>query len=68
MQIETEYHCLCICPKFNDLRKRFFSITWPTVTQFINILASKRRKTQVNTAKCVKEAFEMRDLRLENIV
>ena len=68
MQIETEYHCLCICPKFNDLRKRFLSITWPTVTQFINILASKRRKTQVNTAKFIKEALEMRDLSLENIV
>ena len=71
MQIKTKYHFLSICPKFNDLRKRFLSITWPTVTQFtqfINILASKRSKTQVNTLKFIKEALEMRDLSLENIV
>ena len=49
-------------------KKNILSITWPTVTKFIKILASTRRKTQANTAIFIKEAMEKRDLSLENIV
>ena len=58
--VESEYHFLCICGKFGDLRTKYLSCTRPNISKFIRILSSKNKRIQINTAKFIKEALQRR--------
>ena len=58
--VESEYHFLCICGKFGDLRTKYLSCNRPNISKFIRILSSKNKRIQINTAKFIKEALQRR--------
>ena len=54
--IENEYHFLLVCPKYNDLRKTYFSpyfCHWPTKQKFIALMSSESVKTIIYISKFV---------------
>ena len=66
--IESEMHFLLICPRYIDIRKRFFSpyfspyfCHWPTINKFENLLSTKNSKKLNNLAKYLFSAFKERD-------
>lgn len=62
-QIESEFHFLLVCPKYRDLRTRFFKpyfCHWPTIKKFENIMNSTHRKTIYNLAKFIYFAHQRR--------
>lgn len=47
-KVETEYHFLLVCPRYRELRIKFFKpyyCHWPNLFKFETILASKSKKT-----------------------
>ena len=65
-RIESEYHFLCVCPKYCELRSKYLNIHWFTIAKFNRIMSSKKRKIQLNTAKFIKRAFDLRNIFLNN--
>ena len=61
-QIETEFHFLLICPKYIELRKLFIInyTSFPTLTRFNKIMSSKNAKSQLNLAKFIDKAMNVR--------
>ena len=61
--IEDEYHFVLICPKFRDLRTRFFSpyyCRWPNLYKFTQLLSSESKKVINNVAKYTYFALKRR--------
>ena len=65
-RIESEYHFICICPKYCELRSKYLTIRWFTTAEFNRIMSSKNRKVQLNTAKFIKRALDLRHSFLNN--
>ena len=39
--VESEFHFLLVCPRYNDIRRELLpSTTWPSVAKFISVLSS----------------------------
>ena len=54
--VESEYHFLLVCPRYNDLRRKYFTQSywhWPTLTKFDNIMTCKSKKVQLNIGKFI---------------
>ena len=54
--IESEYHFLLVCPKFRDLRKKYFKsyyCHWPTIHKFESLLSSNSKKVISNLSKYI---------------
>lgn len=46
--IEDEYHFLLVCPKYSDLRRKYFPLYychWPNKHNFITLMSSKSQKS-----------------------
>lgn len=62
-QIESEYHFLLVCPKYYDLRKRYFKpyfCRWPTLQKFETLMSTTNIKTLNNLANYLYYAFKER--------
>ena len=59
--IESEYHFIICCPRYSEIRRKYLGhISWPNVNKFINFMSTKSKKTLINLAKFIKEAFKIR--------
>ncbi len=61
--VESEYHFLLVCPKYKDLRKKFFKAyfcRWPTVNKFIALINSESKIVLNNLAKFIFFANKVR--------
>lgn len=68
--IEDEYHFICICRCYTQLRKKYIKRLYyvnPSVYKFHNMLTSTDRLEVINVCKYMKEAFVIRNT-LINIV
>ena len=66
--IETEFHFIFICSKYNDIRSKYqLNYPWPNVIKFISIMKSTRRIHQFKIAKHLKESFNRRNLFIEHL-
>ena len=66
MSVESEYHFLLVCQKYNNIRSKFIKQHhWPTINMFKNLLSSKNRKVQIDIEKYIKNATEERKNNLE---
>ena len=71
LDLEDEYHFICICRCFTDLRKRYISRIFyinPSVYKFHNLLVSRNKTVISNLCKYIKEAFVIRNMILNNTV
>ena len=62
--LEYEYHFLLACPRFRDLRQKYFKryyYTWPSIHTFIALMNSKSPSVLMNISKFLIEAFERRN-------
>ncbi len=60
--VESEFHFLLICPKYNILRRLYVPHrAWPTLQYFHKLLSSENKKTIINTAKFIMYATQCRD-------
>lgn len=63
-QVESEYHFLLVCPKYRELRFKYFKpyfCHWPTLNKFQLLLNSTCNKTLYNLAKFIYFAFKDRE-------
>lgn len=63
-EIEDEYHFVCICPKFEELRKRYLKTYYyvrPSVFKYVQLVCCVNRSTLVKLCKYVKEAMLLRN-------
>ena len=61
--IESEYHFLLVCPKFRDLKKKYFKsyyCHWPTIHKFESLLSSNSKKVICNLSKYIYFAQKIR--------
>ena len=59
--LEDEYHFLLACPRFRDLRQKYFKryyYTWPSIHKFIALMNSKSPSVIKNISKFLIEAFD----------
>ena len=62
-KIEDEFHFLLVCPKYRDLRCKYFKryfCHWPTLYKFENLMSSTSNKVIVNVAKFLYFAAKIR--------
>ena len=66
--VESEYHFILCCPRYSEIRSKYLGhISWPNVNKFINYMSTKSKKTLINLAKFIKEAFKFRKNTLDII-
>ena len=66
--IESEYHFLLCCSKYNDIRIKYLGyISWPTIQKFNSYMSTKKRNNLIKISKFIKEAFAIRKTALENL-
>lgn len=61
--VESEYHFILVCPKYRDLRYKFFSpyfCRWPNIHKFVDLMSSKSPRTINLLAKFTYFAFKLR--------
>ena len=61
--IEDEYHFVCVCPAYSDLRYKHIEIYYynpRSMYNFCNLLQTREKNHLVNFAKFLYEAFERR--------
>ena len=66
--VESEFHFLLCCPKYNHLRSKYLKkryTTWPSIQKFVSVMSSKNRNAILNLGKFVNEAFKFRLQSLE---
>ena len=62
-KVEDEYHFLLVCPKYRELRLKYFKAYychWPTVRKFEILLSSTSKKVICNLAKFIYFATKIR--------
>jgi hypothetical protein len=62
--VEDQYHFLLVCPKYRDLRQRYFKhyfCVFPTKQKFIGLMASQNRNMLLNIGKYLLNAFKIRN-------
>ena len=63
-KVESEFHFLLVCPKYRELRQKFFKpyfCHWPTLNKFENILSTKNVKAITCLAKFIYFANKKRN-------
>ena len=71
LDLEDEYHFICICRCYSDLRKKFISRIYyenPSVYKFHKLLVSCDKSVIYNVCKYIKEALVIRNTILNNTV
>jgi hypothetical protein len=71
LDLEDEYHFICICRCYSDLRKKFISRIYyenPSVYKFHKLLLSCDKSVIYNVCKYIKEALVIRNTILNNTV
>jgi hypothetical protein len=61
--IESEFHFLLVCPKYRDLRIKYFSpyfCRWPNLHKFKTIMSTKLPNKLLNLSKFIYYAFQQR--------
>ena len=67
--VESEYHFLLCCTKYDTVRKKYLGhISWPTVHKFNLLMSTKKKTTMIKLSKFIKEAFEIRESALKNLI
>ena len=67
--VESEYHFLLCCTKYETVRKKYLGhISWPTVHKFNLLMSTKKKTTMIKLSKFIKEAFEIRESALKNLI
>jgi hypothetical protein len=67
--IENEYHFLLVCPKFIDLRRKYFKpyfCHWPSIYKFDNLMSSSNKKNLINLSKYIYCATKLRQQAINN--
>ena len=62
--IENEYHFLLVCPRYSELRRKYFSSSychWPNLTKFDNLMTSTSKKVILNIGKFIYHAECLRE-------
>ena len=62
-KIESEYHCLLLCPPFAELRRKFFKpyfCHWPKLYKFDMLMMSNSKHMTLTVAKFIFYAQELR--------
>lgn len=62
-KIEDEYHFLLVCPKYRELRSKYFKpyyCHWPTLQKFETILSATSKKVIQNLSKFIYFATKIR--------
>lgn len=63
--LECEYHFLLVCPKYRDLRIKFFPpyyCHWPTYNKFESLLCQNSKLVKEKIAKYIYHAHKLRNL------
>ena len=71
LDIEDEFHFVCICSSFSEIRRKYIKRTYfmrPSVFKYHQLLLSENRNDLVNLCKFVKEAMVHRNELLNRIV
>ena len=58
--VESEYHFLLGCPKYSDLRQRYFKNTyrsWPNIYKFVNLMSTENNSLMRNLGRYLRDAF-----------
>ena len=61
--IETEFHFLLVCPKYQHLRTTYFKkyyCHWPTLIKFQTLVSTSNKCTVKNIAKYIHHAYSIR--------
>ena len=61
--IEEDYHFVCICPCFNEVRRKFLKKYYyirPSMYKFVSLLTSTNRKELIHLSLFVREALSIR--------
>jgi len=61
--VESEYHFLLVCPKYRELRTKFFKpyyFHWPSFNKFESLMCSNNKKTIYNISKFIYFANKIR--------
>ena len=62
-RIEDEFHFLLVCPKYRELRKKYFKTYfchWPTLHKFENLMSATSNKVIGNISKFIYYAMKFR--------
>ena len=69
LDIEDEFHFICICSYFSELRRKYikrFYYTNPSVVKYHLLLPSNNKAELVNLCKLIKESLSLRNQILNN--
>ena len=59
--VEDEYHFICICPQYINLRNKYFGVTFlANLNNFIKIMSSKTKKEVINLACFIYHASKVK--------
>ena len=59
--VEDEYHFICICPQYINLRNKYFGVTvLVNLNNFIKIMSSKTKKEVINLACLIYHASKVK--------
>ena len=62
--VEDEYHFICICPKFETLRKQYIKRCYfvkPSMYKFMELISTENKAILINLAKYIKHALSLRN-------
>ena len=66
--IESEFHFMVVCPRYNDIRREFLPRTaWPSITKFIAIMSSYSQIFLLKLSKFIMSANTLRSQALEEL-
>ena len=57
--VESEYHFIMCCPKFSDLREKYFGLPMPSINKFVAVMSSTQKMKKNDLANFIKEAFKI---------
>ena len=64
--IQSEYHFLLCCPRYSDIRTKYFRNTsWPSLHMFSSIMSSSNTNNLIKLAKYIDESMKIRKETLE---
>ena len=70
LDIEDEYHFVCVCSTYNVLRRKYLKRCYyirPSVFKYHQLLITSDRRELINLSKFVKESLKLRNTLLNNI-
>lgn len=64
LDIEDEYHFICICSCFSDIRKKYINKYYyqrPSMLKYLDLLKSNNKTTLIKLSRYIKDALNMRN-------